>query len=79
MLHLNVRLMFYFREHLKMFKNVKEKMYFIRHLMIHLTVQYMGARAHLSVHLMMHLAIFIKMHKRKHLRLHLDCSCGCTC
>ena len=42
MLHLNVRLMFYFREHLKMYKNVKEKMHFILHLMIHLTVQSRG-------------------------------------
>ena len=43
MLLLNVRLMFYFREHLKMYKNVKEKMHFILHLMIHLTVQSRGA------------------------------------
>ena len=43
MLHLNVCLMFYFREHLKMYKNVKEKMYFILHLMIQLTVQTRGA------------------------------------
>ena len=39
MLHLNVRLMFYFRKHLKMYKNVKEKMNFILKLMIHLAVQ----------------------------------------
>ena len=43
MLHLNVRLMFYFREHLRMYKNVKEKMPFILHLMIPLTVQSRGA------------------------------------
>ena len=43
MLHLNVCLMFYFREHLKMYKNVKEKMHFILHLMIHSTVQSKGA------------------------------------
>ena len=43
MLHLNVRLMFYFREHLKMYKNVKEKMHFILRLMIHSTVQSRGA------------------------------------
>ena len=43
MLHLNVRLMFYFWEHLKMYKNLKEKMDFILHLMIHLTVQSRGA------------------------------------
>ena len=43
MLHLNVHLMYYFREHLKRYKNVKEKMNFILHLMIHLTVQSMGA------------------------------------
>ena len=43
MLHLNMRLMFYFREHLKMYKNVKEKMHFILHLMIHLTLQSRGA------------------------------------
>ena len=39
MLHLNVRLMFYFRENLKMYKNVNKKMYFILRLIIHLTVQ----------------------------------------
>ena len=43
MLHLNVCLMFYFREHLKMYRNVKEKMHFILHLMIHLTLQSRGA------------------------------------
>ena len=43
MLHLNVRLMFYFREHLKMYKNVKEKMNFILQLMIHLAVKSRGA------------------------------------
>ena len=43
MLHLNVRLMFYFREHLKMYKYVKEKIHFILLLMIHLTVQSRGA------------------------------------
>ena len=43
MLHLNVRLMFYFREHLKMYKNVKEKMNFILKLMIHLAVKSRGA------------------------------------
>ena len=43
MLHLNVCLLFYFREHLKMYKNVKEKMNFILQLMIHLTVQSRGA------------------------------------
>ena len=43
MLHLNVHLMYYFREHLKRYKNVKEKMNFILHLMIHLTVQSRGA------------------------------------
>ena len=42
MLHLNVRLMFYFREQLKMYKNLKKKMNFILHLMIHLTVQWRG-------------------------------------
>ena len=42
MLHLNVRLMFYFREHLKMYKNVKKKMHFMLHLQIHLTVQPRG-------------------------------------
>ena len=31
MLHLNVRLMFYFKENLEMYKNVKEKMNFILH------------------------------------------------
>ena len=40
---LNVRLLFHFREHLKMYKNVKEKLYFILHLMIHSTVQSRGA------------------------------------
>ena len=35
--------MFEFREHLKMYKNVKEKMHFIPHLMVHLTVQSRGA------------------------------------
>ena len=39
MLHLNVRLIFYLREHLKMYKNVEEKMHFILKLMVHLTVQ----------------------------------------
>ena len=39
MLHLNVRLMFYLREHLKMYKNVKEKLHFILQLMVHFTVQ----------------------------------------
>ena len=39
MLHLNMHLRFYFREQLKMYKNVKEKMHFMLHLMIHLTVQ----------------------------------------
>ena len=43
MLHLNVRLKFNFREHLKINKNVKEKMHFILPLMIHLTVQSRGA------------------------------------
>ena len=43
MLHLNVCLMFYIREHLKMYKNVKEKMHFSLPLMIHLTVQSRGA------------------------------------
>ena len=43
MLHLNVRLMFYFREHLKMYRNVKEKIHFILYLMIHLTTQSRGA------------------------------------
>ena len=43
MLHLNVRLMFYFREHLKIYNNMKEKIHFILHLMIHLTVQSRGA------------------------------------
>ena len=38
-MHLNVRLMFYIREHLKMYKNMKEKMHFSLPLMIHLTVQ----------------------------------------
>ena len=38
LLHLNERLMLYFREHLKMYKYVKEKMHFMLHLMIHLTV-----------------------------------------
>ena len=42
MLHLNVRL-FYFREDLKIYKNVKEKINFILHLMIHLTAQSRGA------------------------------------
>ena len=42
-MHLNVRLMFYFRKHLKMYKNVKEKMHFILHVMIHSTVQSRGA------------------------------------
>ena len=42
-MHLNVRLMFYFRKHLKMYKNVKEKMHFILHVMIHTTVQSRGA------------------------------------
>ena len=39
MLHLNVLLMFYFREHLKMYKNVRKKMHFILLLIIQLTVQ----------------------------------------
>ena len=43
MLHLNVHLMYYFREHLKMYKNVKEKINFILHLMTHLKVQSRGA------------------------------------
>ena len=43
MFHFNTCLMFYFREHLKMYKNVKEKMHFMLHLMIHLTVQSRGA------------------------------------
>ena len=43
MLHFNACLMFYFREHLKMYKNVTEKMHFMLHLMIHLTVQSRGA------------------------------------
>ena len=43
MLHLNVRLRFYSSEHLKMYKNVKEKMLFMLHLMILLTVQPRGA------------------------------------
>ena len=43
MLHLNERLMCYFREHLKMCRNVREKMHFILHLMIHFTVQSRGA------------------------------------
>ena len=43
MLHMNVRLMFYFREHLKIYKNVKEKMNFILKLMIHLAVKSRGA------------------------------------
>ena len=55
-----------------MYKNVKEKMLFILHLIIHLTVQSRGApEVHLRVYLMMHLAISIKMHKGVHLRLHL--------
>ena len=43
MLHLNARLKFYVREHLRMDKNAKEKMHFILHLMIHLTVLSRGA------------------------------------
>ena len=43
MLHLNARQRFYFREYLKMYKNVKEKMHFMLHLMIHLTLQSSGA------------------------------------
>ena len=39
LLHLNARLRFYFMEHLKMYKNVKEKIHFMLHLIIHLTVQ----------------------------------------
>ena len=55
-----------------MYKNVKENMFFILHLIIHLTVQSRGApEVHLRVYLMMHLAISIKMHKGVHLRLHL--------
>ena len=55
-----------------MYKNVKENMFFILHLIIHLTVQSRGApEVRLRVYLMMHLAISIKMHKGVHLRLHL--------
>ena len=43
MLHFNAYLMFYFREHLKAYKNVKEKIHFMLHLMIQLTVQSRGA------------------------------------
>ena len=42
-MHLNVRLMFYFRKQLQKYKNVKEKMHFILHVLIHSTVQSRGA------------------------------------
>ena len=79
-LYLNERLRFRFREHIKMYKNVKDKIHFMLHLGVHL-------RVHLSVHLMIHLTISLKMHKRVHLRLHLGvhlrlhlgCTYGCTC
>ena len=71
MLHLNLRLMFYFREQLKMYKNVKEKMHFILHLMIHSTVQSRGAPNDALTNL-------IKMHKTVHLSLHSGSTCGCT-
>ena len=64
MLHLNARLKFYVREHLRMDKNAKEKMHFILHLMIHLTVLSRDAPND-------GLAISVKMHKRVYLRLHL--------
>ena len=38
MLHLNARLIFHFTEHLKMYKNVKEEIYFMLQVIIHLTM-----------------------------------------
>ena len=88
MLHLNVCLMFYFREHLKMYKNVKEKMYFILNLIIHLTVQSRGAPkgtlegapndALSNLHKDA-LGVHLRLHLRAHLRLHLGFTCGRIC
>ena len=42
MLHFMPHPRFHFKEHLKMDKNVKKKMYLILQLMVHLTVYSMG-------------------------------------
>ena len=38
MLHLNARLIFHFTEHLKMYKDEKEEIYFMLQVIIHLTM-----------------------------------------
>ena len=82
MLHLNARLRFYFRERLKMYKNVEEKMDFMLHLMIHWIEQSRVALegtlggtlndALSNLHKVM-------LHLRVHLTLHLGCTCDYPC
>ena len=88
MLQLNVRLMFYFRKHLKMYKNVKEKMNFNLHLMIPLTVQSRGAPegtlegapddSLTNLHKDAQEGVFEVALKGALEALQLGCTCGCT-